>query len=169
MFARMGAWWARDLRPYFLEAGVFGIRWLQLVGMLHCVQEYGIDFSTTVGASMVPVFNSSGDVLLFERLTQRLKGWSRGEVVVATSPKDPDARICKRILGLPGDRVKVLAVGEEKEVLVPRGHVWLEGDNKAASHDSRHYGPVPVGLLQGKVRLKLWPPLEIGPVRVIPP
>ena len=25
-------------RPYFLEAGVFGIRWLQLVGMLHCVQ-----------------------------------------------------------------------------------------------------------------------------------
>ncbi|CAK9111046.1 Mitochondrial inner membrane protease subunit 1 (IMP1-like protein) [Durusdinium trenchii] len=118
---------------------------------------------------MVPVFNASGDVLLFERLTQRLKGWSRGEVVVATSPKDPDARICKRILGLPGDRVKVSALGEEKEVLVPRGHVWLEGDNKSASHDSRHYGPVPVGLLQGKVRLKLWPPLEIGRVRVVPP
>jgi hypothetical protein len=32
----------------------------------------------------------------------------------------------------------------ELRVLIPRGHVWLEGDNKAASHDSRHYGPVPV-------------------------
>ena len=47
--------------------------------------------------SQVPVFNASGDVLLFERMTQRLKGWSRGEVVVATSPKDPDARICRSV------------------------------------------------------------------------
>ena len=31
---------------------------------------------------------------------------------------------------------------------MPRGHVWLEGDNKAASHDSRHYGPVPVTWFQ---------------------
>ena len=46
-------------------------------------------------------------------------------------------------MGLPGDRIQVAAMGEQKEVLVPRGHVWLEGDNKAASHDSRHYGPVP--------------------------
>lgn len=29
---------APSLRPYFVEAGIFGIRWLQLVGMLHCVQ-----------------------------------------------------------------------------------------------------------------------------------
>ncbi|CAE7215062.1 imp1 [Symbiodinium necroappetens] len=157
MFRKFGTWVKGSAWPLVSEAGVFGVRWLQLVGLLHCVQEYGIDFSTTVGASMVPVFNASGDVLLYERLTQRLAGWSRGEVVVATSPKDPDGRICKRILGLQGDRVKVWSHIGEKEVLIPRGHVWLEGDNKAASHDSRHYGPVPVGLLQGKVRLKLWP------------
>eukprot|EP00439_Symbiodinium_sp_Y106_P013548 s3102_g1.t4 len=153
--AQMPTHFKQRSEPLVSEAGIFGVRWLQLVGLLHCVQEYGIDFSTTVGASMVPVFNASGDVLLYERLTQRLAGWSRGEVVVATSPKDPDGRICKRILGLQGDRVKVWSHIGQKEVLIPRGHVWLEGDNKAASHDSRHYGPVPVGLLQGKVRLKL--------------
>eukprot|EP00931_Biecheleriopsis_adriatica_P069931 TRINITY_DN43734_c0_g1_i1.p1 TRINITY_DN43734_c0_g1~~TRINITY_DN43734_c0_g1_i1.p1 ORF type:complete len:182 (+),score=15.44 TRINITY_DN43734_c0_g1_i1:34-546(+) len=169
VFARLGLWWRRDMRPLVAEAGDLGVRWFQLVGLLHCVQEYGIDFSTTVGASMVPTFNPSGDVLLFERLTQRIAGWERGEVVVATSPRDPDARVCKRIRGLQGDRVCVAEAGRTREEIVPRGYVWLEGDNKAQSHDSRHYGPVPVGLLQGKVRLKLWPLTEFGPIRVIPP
>ncbi|CAD7957691.1 unnamed protein product [Amoebophrya sp. A120] len=41
---------------------------------------------------------------------------------------------------------------------VPQGHVWVEGDNKGKSNDSRHYGPVPLGLLEGRVRLCLWPP-----------
>jgi len=161
VFRRETAW------PATVEAGVFFVRWLQLLGLLHCVQEYGIDFSTTVGASMVPVFRSSGDVLLFERLTHRFSGWVRGEVIVATSPKDPDARICKRIMGLPGDRVKVTEgpYSSHEEVLVPRGHVWLEGDNKAASYDSRHYGPVPMGLLQGKVRAKLYPLNDFGWVK----
>ncbi|CAE8603920.1 unnamed protein product [Polarella glacialis] len=165
MLGRLSFWWRTDAWPLVTEAGGFGVRWLQLVGLLHCVQEYGIDFSTTVGASMIPVFNSSGDVLLFERFSHRMVGWGRGEVVVATSPKDPDARICKRILGLPGDRVMMGEAADSREVVVPRGHVWLQGDNRAASHDSRHYGPVPVGLLQGKVRAKLWPPTEIGPIR----
>mmetsp|Transcript_79082 Transcript_79082/g.219742 ORF Transcript_79082/g.219742 Transcript_79082/m.219742 type:complete len:177 (-) Transcript_79082:141-671(-) len=164
MLQRLAQWWRSQAKPLFAEAGSFGVRWLQLVGLLHCVQEYGIDFSTTVGASMVPVFNASGDVLLFERLSQRLVGWERGQVVVATSPKDPNARICKRIMGLPGDRV-FAPMGTSAgpiELTVPSGHVWLLGDNRPFSHDSRHYGPVPIGLLQGKVRAKLWPPNEIG-------
>merc|ERR1719265_2066531 len=83
--------WHAKARPVLSEVGIFGVRWLQLVGLLHCVQEYGIDFSTTVGASMVPDFNAAGDVLLFDRLTHRIFGWNRGQVVVCTSPRDPDA------------------------------------------------------------------------------
>merc|ERR1740138_348992 len=112
--------WRKTVQPSLVGAGTFGIQWLQLVGLLHCVQEYGIDFSTTVGASMVPVFNVSGDVLLFERLSQRLVGWERGQVVVATSPRDPEARVCKRIFALPGDRVPVGDPRDRQEVIVPR-------------------------------------------------
>lgn len=152
-------------REYLYEGGLFVLRWFQLIGLIHCVQEYGIDFSTTIGASMVPTCNESGDVLIFERITQRFQGWTRGEVVVATSPKDPAARICKRIIGLPGDRVTLREDSpwaDSKDVLIPRGHVWLVGDNRQASYDSRHYGPVPLGLLQGKVKAKLWPLSEVG-------
>lgn len=48
---------------------------------------------------------------------------------------------------------------------VPDGHVWLVGDNLPWSRDSREYGPVPMGLIVGKVLAKAWPPSRIGPVR----
>jgi signal peptidase I len=40
---------------------------------------------------------------------------------------------------------------------VPPNHVWLEGDNPLQSTDSRHYGPVSVMSLRGRVVLRLWP------------
>lgn len=46
---------------------------------------------------------------------------------------------------------------EFRDVVVPPGHVWLEGDNSANSSDSRHYGPVPKGLIQSRVLLRLFP------------
>ena len=45
---------------------------------------------------------------------------------------------------------------------VPEGHVWLQGDNLSNSTDSRHYGPVPLGMVQGRVVLKIWPLHEFG-------
>ena len=46
------------------------------------------------------------------------------------------------------------------EVVVPSGHVWLEGDNKEFSMDSRAFGPISEGLVTGKVLYKIWPKLE---------
>uniref|UniRef100_A0A4W5N872 Peptidase S26 domain-containing protein n=1 Tax=Hucho hucho TaxID=62062 RepID=A0A4W5N872_9TELE len=39
--------------------------------------------------------------------------------------------------------------------MVPKGHVWLEGDNLSNSADSRSYGPVPYALIRGRVCLKV--------------
>lgn len=38
---------------------------------------------------------------------------------------------------------------------VPKGHVWLQGDNQFVSRDSREYGPVPAALVKGKVVFKV--------------
>ena len=50
-------------------------------------------------------------------------------------------------------------------VKIPKGHVWLQGDNRMASVDSRAYGPVPVALVKGRVLLRVWPLREFGFIR----
>lgn len=47
-----------------------------------------------------------------------------------------------------------------RSLVVPEGHVWLEGDNPLLSVDSRHYGPVPVAYLEGHLVWRLWPLLR---------
>jgi signal peptidase I len=72
---------------------------------------------------------------------------------------------------MPGDFVQVyegvtdggagdggwMGSGRIRMVKVPRGHCWLAGDNQGFSRDSRHYGPVPLGLVTGKVVWRVWP------------
>lgn len=49
-----------------------------------------------------------------------------------------------------------------KDVVISRGHVWIEGDNAGNSSDSRHYGPIPRGLVLSKVVFRLFPFNSIG-------
>ena len=49
------------------------------------------------------------------------------------------------------------SLNESSLEIVPDGHLWVEGDNSINSADSRTYGPVPSGLVVGKVWLRVWP------------
>jgi signal peptidase I len=85
-----------------------------------------------------------------------IHGLTYGDVVVVEHPLR-EGTVCKRIVALPGDQVIVPRRPEPTTVRVPDGHVWLEGDNKDNSTDSRSYGPVPAPLIVGVVRLRVWP------------
>ncbi|KAI9366794.1 peptidase S24/S26A/S26B/S26C [Zopfochytrium polystomum] len=66
--------------------------------------------------------------------------------------------VCKRVLGLPGDTVlRDPTVSLTETIKVPPGHIWLQGDNYSNSTDSRVYGPVPLGLMKGRVVCKVFP------------
>jgi signal peptidase I len=52
-----------------------------------------------------------------------------------------------------------------RTLVVPKGHVWVEGDNPLLSIDSRHYGPVPLELLEGKLIWRLWPLIRHPAIR----
>ncbi|BAT89292.1 hypothetical protein VIGAN_06021200, partial [Vigna angularis var. angularis] len=68
----------------------------------------------------------------------------RGEVV---SLRNPNKGIIKRLIGLEGDRLRHCS-NADTNILVPKGAVWVEGDNKNRSLDSRKYGPISYGLIR---------------------
>ncbi|XP_024012166.1 mitochondrial inner membrane protease subunit 1 isoform X2 [Eutrema salsugineum] len=119
--------------------------------------------------SMLPTLNLSGDVILAEHLSHRLGRIGLGDVVLVRSPMDPKRMVTKRVLGLEGHRLSFSAdplVGDGSvNVVVPKGHVWIQGDNLYASTDSRHFGPVPYNLIEGKALLRVWPPECFGSLR----
>jgi len=82
----------------------------------------------------------------------------------------------KRVVGLPGDKLEITngrvyrnnveliedyITGKTNNVLnpivVPEGHIFVMGDNRSRSSDSRHIGPVPVSNIQGRVILRFFP------------
>ncbi|KAJ2771457.1 hypothetical protein IWQ56_001774 [Coemansia nantahalensis] len=139
--------------------------------LLHAVFDYAGEISPSMGPSMLPTLNLAGDTVLVERLP----GWRRrvqvGDLVVFISPANPARRAIKRVLGGPGD---TLCVDPTKDKLafvqVPRGHVWLQGDNYSNSTDSRTHGPIPQALLRGRVLACVWPSPRLLPnnVEIVP-
>lgn len=129
---------------------------------LHVFTNHVAQIHQVIGPSMLPTLSATGDLLLLERLSTRFQKVKAGDIVMALSPENPRMTVCKRVLALEGDNVAISPApnsGEvAKHVVVPKGHVWLQGDNTSNSTDSRHYGVVPYALLQGKVFLRIWPP-----------
>ncbi|XP_052733548.1 uncharacterized protein LOC108339067 [Vigna angularis] len=101
-----------------------------------------------------------GNAFIVERISTRFGKVDRGEVV---SLRNPNKGIIKRLIGLEGDRLRHcsnadtnILVGdsfaqnndEPETIVVPKGAVWVEGDNKNRSLDSRKYGPISYGLIR---------------------
>lgn len=62
--------------------------------------------------------------------------------MISLAPYDANKFICKRITGIAGDMVRIKSDNYpfNQVTIVPRGHVWLTGDNSEKSLDSREYG-----------------------------
>ncbi|XP_065215952.1 mitochondrial inner membrane protease subunit 1 [Planococcus citri] len=123
----------------------------------YCILEFIGDISICSGPSMQPTLYT-GDIVISEFISIRNYRFNYGDIVVSKSLSDPKQFICKRITGLPGDKMKM---NFAKYQYVPMGHVWLEGDNRDFSSDSRDYGPVPQGLIRGRVICRVWPLKDI--------
>lgn len=121
----------------------------------YCITRFIAEPILLQGPSMEPTIQNN-DVIIAEKLTStfRKNDYKRGDIVVVRSPLNPHNFICKRIAGLPGDSVRVNYFPK----IVPRGHVWLLGDNKTNSTDSRDFGSLPMGLIIGRVIVRIWPP-----------
>lgn len=132
------------------------IRVAQILGAAVLFKDYVAEAAVCSGDSMLPTLRSQGDMLLIEKLSTAFGSIRRGDVVVCASPSDPTKLICKRVIGLENDLVATHYGGIfTSHQQVPPGHLWIEGDNSARSHDSRDFGPVPCGLLRGRALCKV--------------
>jgi signal peptidase I len=123
----------------------------------------------------------NNDRVLVDKVSYRLHPIRRGDVVVFDRPKevvDPDKYLIKRVIGIPGDTVS----GHDGKVwidnrplsepylnskcgrpppfratTVPPGRVFVLGDNRCDSFDSRLFGSIPTSTVVGRAFLVIWP------------
>lgn len=139
-------------------------------------------------ASMRPTLKE-GDRVLVNRLSYDTHDLHRGDVIVFTRPPNapggPDAPedLIKRVIGLPGETIEthdrsvyidgrrliepyladgVPTQGIDEPVLIPPDHVWVMGDNRTNSADSRVFGPLDVDRVLGRAFSRIWPLGRLG-------
>jgi signal peptidase I len=134
------------------------------------------------GHSMEPALRD-GSVLLVDAVGPRVGGYRRGDIVIVPLPPSsgyPHPILVKRIVGVAGDQVVIqdghvtvngvepaepyLApgtvtpiAGQRLDVTIPVGSVFVMGDHRENSYDSKAFGPVPVSSLVGRAWLAVAP------------
>lgn len=134
------------------------------------------------GGSMEPGLQDQERIFI-NKLAYRLGDIERGDIIVFHYPRDPRKSFIKRVIGLPGDRVRVFDghvylngrlmqepyVPEEfldsrayPEVKVPPDSYYVLGDHRSMSNDSRDIGPVARSYIYGKAVFSYWPMEKVG-------
>ena len=132
--------------------------------------------------SMIPTLEI-GDRVLVNKFIYRFTDPSRGDIIVFESVDNSNEDLIKRVVGLPGDKIavrggKLFVNGEPQREpytnkklpdrsfyakrKVPKNHVFVMGDNRGNSADSRVFGPLPEKNIEGEAFLRFWPPDRIG-------
>jgi signal peptidase I len=138
---------------------------------------FGFQVARVEGQSMAPTLEDQ-DRLIVNKLAYRLHDPQVGDIVMLYYPKDPDKSFVKRVIGEPGDTIRIEngrvfrndvplrddfipdefksydAWGPE---VVPEGYYFVMGDHRNNSSDSRAWGFVPKKYIIGKVQLRWWP------------
>jgi len=135
---------------------------------------------TVHGQSMEPNLHEKERVIV-DLVTYRFRAPQRGEIIVLRLPDSHTDPLIKRVVGLPGDTIEITngkvyindellsepylnqdTPGQVTRQIVPEEHVFVLGDNRGSSNDSRYFGMVPYENIVGRAWLRYWPPSDIG-------
>jgi signal peptidase I len=133
------------------------------------------------GQSMEPNLHTD-QRLVVEKLSYHFHGPQRFDIVVIRIPSQGEELLIKRVIGLPGETVEFrdghvyvngemleesftdeeTQAGRQSTITVPPLHIFVLGDNRNRSNDSRSFGPVPIENVVGRAWFSYWPPETLG-------
>jgi signal peptidase I len=136
------------------------------------------------GTSMLPRLENQ-DRLFINKFAYHFTAIKRGDVVVFHYPRNPQISYIKRVVAIPGDRLRIdhgqVFVNDQRldEPYVPaeyrdtrsyeatviaQGEYFVLGDHRSIASDSREFGPVQRDLIYGKAVFVYWPTEDVGVV-----
>jgi len=137
------------------------------------------------GTSMLPRLEDH-DRLFINKFVYHITSIERSDVVVFHYPRDPQKSYIKRVIALPGDRLRIdhgqvwvngNAIRESyvpemyrdtrsyAETVIPDDCYFVMGDHRSISSDSREFGVVERDLIYGKAVFVYWPARDVGEVK----
>ncbi len=137
------------------------------------------------GTSMMPGLDDQERIFV-NKFVYRLEPIERGDIIVFRFPRDPSKSFIKRVIAMPGDRVRIddgqvyvddRPIQEDyvpqayrdrrsyPETVVPPDSYFVLGDHRNMSNDSRDFGPVASSYIYGKAVFGYWPMDKMGRVR----
>lgn len=149
------------------------------------VRPYVVEAYRIPTESMVPTLEV-GNRVLANKFVYRFTEPERRDIVVFDSVEEGDDQtLIKRVVGVAGDEIQVqggvlYVNGEEQQepylndadqslgfygpTVVPEGHIFVMGDNRGNSADSRVFGPLPLENLKGEAFMRFWPISKISTI-----
>ncbi|HVY35667.1 MAG TPA: signal peptidase I [Candidatus Paceibacterota bacterium] len=153
---------------------------LGAIALAAIIQAFIIRPFIVSGTSMDPNIKDK-QYLIIDEVSYKFHPPERGDVIVFKAPPEPTKYYIKRVIGLPGDTVKISGTAvtiidkdhlkgltldepyithehqDSMTVTVPPGKYFVMGDNRAASFDSRSWGMLPQENIRGRALLRLLP------------
>ena len=147
------------------------------VALAFCIRTFLVEPYMVEGSSMYPTLKNH-ERLIVDKLSYFVTNPKRGEIVVFRFPKDESRDFIKRVIAVPGDTIEIKdgnvfvngelqnedyilskCRGDYPKSTIPEGHIFVMGDNRNNSEDSRFpdVGFVPFDLIKGKAMLVFWP------------
>jgi signal peptidase I len=161
--------------------------WLQMAVMTVALFLFLVTFVVqgfAISGSCMEPNLVTGERLLGNKLVYRLYSPARGDVVVFHCPTDPNRMYIKRVIALPGETIEIRdgrvyidgqKLREPYLVHTPHGfygpqkvgpdNLFVMGDHRDQSNDSRNWGELPIQNVEAKAWVRFWPPGRLDLMR----
>ncbi|MEG0005311.1 MAG: signal peptidase I [Clostridium sp.] len=154
------------------------------VALTFILKTFLFDIIKVSGDSMYPTLHNK-DMLGVEKISLIKKDFKHGDIIIFDPGSKGHGIYIKRVIGLPGDTVEIKGGGvyvngahlnetyldpntfteNDMKLTLEKGYVFVLGDNRAVSEDSRNIGPIPIENIKGHAVVRLFPFNSIGFVK----